>query len=169
MCTNIIDIMYCFFGFLLYTVDSLDIVNMWTSNQQLNTNRSSMEKRSYPSWAIGVGWIIAIIPILMIPVGLLHSILSSEGTISQEIDTKEQTIKMYISNSVPTTRFWSNLHQVLSKSTIGKRTKLKVFGRKNTKRPKRDSQTLLRLPMTAVHSIMYLIATIINLLEGESF
>jgi hypothetical protein len=48
-----------------------------------------MEKRSYPSWAIGVGWIIAIIPILMIPVELLHSILSSEGTISQEIDTKE--------------------------------------------------------------------------------
>ena len=33
MCKNIIDIMYCFFGILLYTVDSLDIVNMWTSNQ----------------------------------------------------------------------------------------------------------------------------------------
>ena len=48
-----------------------------------------MEKRSYPSWAIGVGWIIAIIPILMIPVGLLHSILTSEGTISQVIVTKE--------------------------------------------------------------------------------
>ena len=33
MCKNIIDIMYCFFGISLYTVDSLDIVNMWTSNQ----------------------------------------------------------------------------------------------------------------------------------------
>ena len=45
--------------------------------------------RSYPSWAIGVGWLIAIIPILMIPVGLLHSILSSEGTISQVIVNKD--------------------------------------------------------------------------------
>lgn len=46
-------------------------------------------QRSYPSWAIGVGWVIAIIPILMIPVGLLHSILTSEGTISQVIVNKE--------------------------------------------------------------------------------
>ena len=90
-------------------------------------------KRSYPSWAIVIDWIIDIIPILMIPVGLLHSILSTEDTMSQAIVNKEWAKKMYASNSVPTTRFRNNLHQVPSKSTIGKRNMLKVLGARKPK------------------------------------
>ncbi|XP_071145435.1 sodium- and chloride-dependent glycine transporter 2-like [Mytilus edulis] len=62
----------------------LIVASLWIIN---NVQHEPIKygKKSYPSWAIGVGWIIAIVPLIMIPAGIVQSFLAAKGDLFQRL------------------------------------------------------------------------------------